>query len=392
MFDTSSPESRFLDYAYHLEFHKAGCQVIYIHISNLRSDIRTTENIEQADNLLSDLAKRYPGELFRLRNRDLACVLKSAPADEVDKTLAALCKPFEKDPLVRVAVDNFISQYNLDTDYDDFLTFAKIQKQNIDHYGANASDRPEDIDFDDPAMVKTITGVAPPKALVEQQTIYRIGAGGLLHPVVHEMVYKPNVLINIMLDGVLMESNPQAETHAKVLLDKHLLSAMPHVMDPWPSPWGVQMSLEGIVSAEFLTFQRYWLDHEDVDNGEAPWFFIGLEDIEKDRKAFRYTKHFLAETLFRLALAEVSLPQLIELDEEIASLHAICCAVPVQGNHRDNFDKILPAALHHFGADKLILCGCHDMQTLIDMRTAGAHLVQGKAADSVFSGEAHWAA
>ena len=392
VFDASTPESRLLDYACHLEFHKTGCQAIYVHISNLRSDVRGTQNVKQAEKVLSDLATLYQGELFRLRNCDLACIVKGAPVEELGDALTDLCAPFEKDPLVRVAIDSFMKQYNLDTDYDDFLTFVKVQRQHIEYQGVRASNRPEEVDFNDPAMVQTILGFAPPTAFVKQQTIYRIDPGGLLHPVVHEMAHKPNALTNVMLEGVLVDSNPQAKAQAKTHLDKQLLSVLPHMLDPWPSPWALQTSLDVITSAEFLIFHRYWSDQHECDDGQAPWFFVDVGDIEGNLEKFRYAKSFLQETPFRLAVSDLTFPQLIELDKEVADLHALCCVVPTREKRDDTFDNMLTVVLHHFGPDKLVVWGCDDVQTLTDMRAAGARLVHGQAAGAVFAGEEHWVA
>ena len=383
-----SAERQALDYVQRLEFHKRGRRVFCVHFSSLRPDLQTDSRLNDAFKKLEQLGKRYHGEIFRLLNNDMILATKEPDMDVVNEVFRQVCNLFDRDPLIRTARESFITQFKLESEYNDLLVFIKVLKHRLEREGAATSNRPQDMDFNDPGRVQTVLGCESPSVFVEKSTIYSVQPAGRLEPLVHEMAFRPSALTDIMLDGVIAESNPAIITHAQRLLEQRMLSAISKMTDPWLLPWGLTLSVDALASAEFIHFHRDWSkkwgDAEDI----RPHFFVPLESIALNPQRYEFARSFVQSLGYQMSLTGVAAQQMRPVNLEALGLDKIRIDLPVFQDPDEVVDltKTLAGVMARFSSDRVIFRGCARIDVLRQALGGGAHFVQGKAADAVYSG------
>ena len=386
--DLLSAERQVLDYVQRLEFHKRGRIVFCVHFSSLRPDLQTETRLKDAFKKLEQLSKRYHGELFQLLNNDMVLAAKEPDMDVVEDVFRQVCNLFDRDPLIRTARDSFVSRYELESDYDDLLVFIKVLKHRLELEGASASNRPHGVESNDPGMVQTLLGYENPSAFVEKSTVYSVLSGGRLEPLVHEMAFRPSALSELMLDGVIVESNPAIVDHAQLLLERRMLAAISKMTDPWLLPWGLTLGVDALASAEFIHFQRDWSrkwgDTEDI----RPWFFVRMNSIRSDFERFVFARNFVQRFGFQMSLTGVAAQHVGQINMDALQFQRIRVDLPRAQDPDEVLDltKTFKSVLARLSPDAVIFRGCETVDILRQALDAGACFVQGKAADAVHSG------
>lgn len=383
-----SVERQALDYIQRLEFHKRGRRVFCIHFSSLRPDLQTRSRLNDAFKKLEQLCKRYQGELFQLLNNDMILATKEPDTDVVQEVLRQVCNLFDRDPLIRTARDSFVTAYNLETDYDDLLVYIKVLKHRLEREGAATTNRPEAVDLNDPGMVQTVLGIESPTAFVEKSTIYSVQPARRLEPLLHEMAFRPSALTDLMLDGVIVESNPAIMAPAQRLLERRMLAAISKMTDPWLLPWGLTLGVDALASAEFIHFQRDWFKKWGTADDISPRFFVRLESITSDVERFEFARDFVRSVGFELYLSGVSVSQVRQVDLNKMGLNQVRVDLPQSPDPDEVLDltKVFETIRNNLSFEGTVFRGCERLDTLRQALDAGAHFVQGKAADAVHAG------
>jgi hypothetical protein len=317
--------------------------------------------------------------------------MKGAETKLVDDVLHRITLLYQKDPLVRAAPDNFITQYNIREQYEDLLSYIKVLKHRIELHGGRVSDRPIDVDYDDPSAVRTLIGLSSPSDYVEKRPVFCISEGRTLKPVFHEMFVKEHALADIMLEGVAIDSNPLLPIAAKVLLERRLLATIPHLREPWPLPWALHLSLDTLLSAEFIKFHRDWRCRWGNERDLQPSFFVGVDDL-RDIDRFTFARDYVCECGYDLCLDGVSPEQLTQLDLDELSFQSVRLELYLWEPHKDKVNKTRQELLHRWGADRVIFSKCDSIPQLDEAVALGANLVQGNAPEAIYSGAKEWAA
>jgi len=383
-----SAERQTLDYVQRLEFHKRGRFVFCIHFSSLRPDLQTQSRLNDAFKKLEQVSKRYQGELFRLLNNDMVLATKEPDMEVVDEVFRQVCNLFDRDPLIRTARDSFVTPYNLETDYEDLLVYIKVLKHRLEREGAAASNRPQAVDLNDPGMVQTALGIESPSSFVEKSTIYSVQPANRLEPFVHEMAFRPSALTDLMLDGVIIESNPAILEYGQRLMERRLLAAISKMTDPWLLPWALTLGVDALASAEFIHFQRDWSkkwgDAEDI----RPKFFVRAETLSSDFSRFEFARDYVQSLGFELCLTGISASKIRQIDLGGLGLAQVRVDLPQSQDPDEVLDltKIFETSMRHFPSEKMIFRGCERLDSLRQALTAGARFVQGKAVDAVHTG------
>jgi len=124
-----TPESLLLDTAERLGRVRAGRIALRIHLSQLTQSYRDPAYGRIAGRMFDGLIAGYRCQVFTLSNGDLVATGKDMPFGDVDAVVYKLRTLFDSDPLVHHdpygPEDRFCSWYDLDTDYDAFLTMCR---------------------------------------------------------------------------------------------------------------------------------------------------------------------------------------------------------------------------------------------------------------------------
>ncbi len=383
-------ETLLLDYAKRLDYHRQGRIAICLAISLLRPDLKKPTDINLTLRKARDLANRYQGEVFHLACEDVVLTLKDANLDIVSTVLNQICRLFRHDPLVQKDGDKFAVRYDMETQYKEFLDFAKTIKHQAGTNGKSPKVRPLELSRIDPALVQTAAGFADPNDLVTLRTIYSFESDSQLLPLVTGISLAEEQVVKLMLEGVDVRSNPQLTPHARRLMECRALSAIPYLAAPWRAPWALQLELETLAGFEFMAFHRAWRTHNQPDAAVDPRFAVSYEQVRSEGKLFNYVRDYIAELDYRLWVSGVDKNALTTLNADELGVEKVKLNWPGTREELGLTRSILIRTIDHIGADRIILVGCDDERSLDLAREMGVTQVEGDYADAVFSGEKTW--
>jgi|GEM_PF-3285269 len=384
-------EALLLDYAKQLNFHRQGRSAICLRVSLLRPDMKKPTDINLMVRKCRDLAYRYQGEIFHLGCGDVVLTLKDSTPDIVNSVLDQICRLFRHDPLVQKDRDAFVVRYEMETQYNEFLDYAKITKHHSeDKDEAHAAVRPLELDRLDPAFVQTATGFADPEDLVIRKSIYKLDGDNLLLPVFTEVSVDPDKVVDVMLKGVDAHSNPELVIQGYRLMECRVLSAIAFLAAPWATPWALQLGLAALGSFNFMIFDRAWRQLNPPQGESDPRFVICYEDIRAQPGVFAYLQHFMAGREYPLWVSGVDRNVLAMLDLGELGVEKVKLSWPGSREEMGLTRTVLAKAIGAIGPEHVILTGCEHDRSLDLARELGITHVEGTYADAVFHGEKIW--
>lgn len=323
------PEDLLLDYAERLTHHRAGRRALTVALSGLAPPIRPDDHWRVVENLIQPLILRHGGEIFRLKNGDVAVVFTSLDQAMADRLTHKLRYLFRDDPLIRAeerasAPAAFARCYDIHREYDAFLAFARLAKDtSATALPATADDlaalTPDDLKDELPHG----GGVDkdPRNAPIMQWLKAPARGAPALHALAHKVPavrLRPNERASVALeyftprlDAVMalgmpaadLERNEELAHQLTGLTARRLMVELPAAFKS-EQPLAISLSLDDLLSPELLNFHRAWA----VGRWVPVTFCIPLpEESSEDFERLRYVRTMLRGLGHRLALGPLPL-------------------------------------------------------------------------------------
>jgi len=391
------PEELFLDYAQRLAHHRAGRKALFLALSALAPTPHPDEHYQIVENLLSPIIRRRGGEMFRMRNGDVAAILRSADRELVERLTLKLRYLFRDDPLVakeeKVGVELLCKWFDLAEQYDAFLTLARdiesrLRKPEPAATDTDTAEMPEipvgANEFRgprDPRQAPLIRWLmAPPSAPRAMERLARTSFAVKLRPgenpaLAFELLEpQAEALVPLGLPEGDLERNPSFAAACRALAARRLLIELPSARRP-SEPIAITLTLDVLLGTELIALHHGW--------ALAQWtpltFLVPHEEFLAEPRRYSYVRQMLKAFGHRLGLHGVPMELLSGRGRADADL----LAFPWQATYSDGTDpRFAPLieALAGPRGDAVLLTEIHTREALTFVRKVGARLIAGRQA------------
>jgi hypothetical protein len=156
-----------------------------------------------------------------------------------------------------------------------------------------------------------------------------------------------------------------------------LLAALPEFLADAFEPQLVAMSLDALLSAEFLLFDRKW----EALKAERVTWLIDIAEVQADAQQFRYARDFLKERSFGVGVGRASISSLAALATDPPGVDLLTLEWRAEAIEQLSGMELtaLQETVGRIDANKLIVTGLPNRESIEQCRQLGAELLEGAA-------------
>ncbi len=381
------PEDLLLDYAQRLERHREGRLSVHIALSRLNLARKRLADINLAASKARDLAKFYRGEVFHLRSHDLVLMLKDVEIGHVKSTLRQIQMIFQDDPLLQENPGALIALYRIDTQYSEFLKFAKTQQLLAQKKAAGRPASSPQIERKGERAKLSFWDTVDFASMLEAQTINKIKDGGQLTKFATELSIVNDRMSDQVLKGIVTLSNDDIKPFWLARTHAHLLKNLSDVAPKIHGHLVFETSLEVVSSAEFIQFDRMWQQRENQH--QQALFFFSPAEVRAWGLDYDYLEEFLIGRGYRIGLAVNDPEEESPLWQEWTKTKWVKISVQdLFGYFRKMHHRVATGEeeLPSMRKDRLIVTNCISHADFVLSQEIETNYVQGSFADLVHSG------
>lgn len=382
-----------LDYALRLTHHRAGRRALFLALSLLMPASPGEGPWRAIESLLAPIIRRRGGEIFRLRNGDVAVIINSADSGLINRLTAKLTMLLEDD-LERLAqgeaAPTLYTWFDLGEHYDAFL--ATVREIEASRRGVTPAPLPgppapgpqsAPAAHFNPILLTTIErwlmsqvpGHA--KALAEAVPVARIIGSRAEQPALVLLEPRLDLFEALGLPRGDLERNPALGAHLLDLATRRLFLEIPKLYSS-QEPLVIKTTLNALLGAELLCLHRAW--------AIAAWnpltFLVSMDEFARDAGRYKFVLGMLRRFGHRLGIADVAMDSLNEL--ALADADLIVAELPVP-DLTGEFPEPPSRALLDSNPDRVVLSGIHSRQALSYAQRYRFGLIAGRVATHMLS-------
>ena len=425
-------EELLVDYAGRLDRHRKGRRAVHVKISLLTKYYRQQHYVATAAAAFKPLVKKFDGQLFELASGDLVFAVKDASVAEIDDVILKIRYLFADDQKLKaIEADDsgvdFCDWYDVEKDYDDFLSVALrlgsgSGEENVESddvpAGPAAAARPEltpppvepeprlspkpHVHFRTITPPKTKPSRKRPVSVADASALVRAIQTIDLEPLIRrtqicllpadappEPVYREvHVPLSLVAERVLPDcdayADPWLQRHLTAMLDQRALALWPKLLDESPIATAIRVTPGQVFSSAFEEFE-----HARNRRGWGPIILrLPLLEILADLPGFHRASEKARGLGYRLCVEGFDAFTFHALDR--SQLTVDFERIQARPEH---IDRLADAAYTRFvdavaaaGKPKVILAGCADKSVVDFGRQTGIAIFQGAYVDGLIDG------
>ncbi len=363
-----------------------GRSAIQLHLSRLRQQNRQEGHIRIALRMLEPMINAYRGQMFLLGNSDIVFMLKDANPSDVEHMIFKLRALFSKDPLTFAdsgdGQDNFCTWFDLNHDYDEFVTLARALTQQARQRLRDKAQAPAPARVLDPKGLDKVLqtlGVADIPKLIRRQSAIVMSGQGKAQVLFQEFFVGMADLQSALAPDVNLLSNRWLFQHLSETLDQRVLAALKGMnLKVRPDAFSLNLNISTVLGPAFDKFAR----------GEPPDTSISVEmqilDVLADSRGYYAARHLLRERGCQVVidgLNELTL-RFIDLIQFDADLYKLSWSPDLrEAEHGD----AVAAAIQPVGSEKLLLARCDSEAAITWSLANDIHRFQGRHVDAMLA-------
>ncbi|MCP5431647.1 MAG: hypothetical protein H6923_00100 [Alphaproteobacteria bacterium] len=397
------PEELLLDYAERLAYHRAGRLALWFHLSKLRAAPRADARQHLLADLFKSLVAGHQGQTYALRCGDLVIVLREPRRGEIDELVYKARYLFREDPLVVAEEEDgtqrFCERFEMEADYERFRDAVRerarhpVAEDAPVHFSGHLARHLEAISAEarkeghpsEPDKAPAGGGGARPAdtRLLRELPAMRLGAAGgeAEALVLVELELDPARAREELFRGIDAASNPALGSFIATRLEASLLDLATSRMPVLGAPAALRLSLDGVLSADFLRFDHAWRALKSVNGDPVPSPVIVLSrgELADQPDAFRFAREFLDSQGYRIALGGVPIAGLPGVDAA-----ALGIGLVIAEWRASDFADLLGsklslyrATVERLGAERIVLGGVAEARALKLAQALGIRVFSG---------------
>ena len=389
-----SQEELLLDYAERLANHRQGRMAVHVYLSRLRADLRQDHHLRIAAETFDTLIKKHAGQIFRLGNADLIVVVKGAKVSEIDEVVFKLRFFFRTDPLMGEEVregepDPFVTWYDLETDYTDFLSNVY---ELIERWRAVAGNPLLALPDDDeePDLQPQKPGIGPVELARIEPTLESMDVAPFIQrhlacamddsvpprPVFCDYVISFDAIEKVLMPKRDLRAEPWLFLRMQEIINPRILTELADMTKGGQLPVGIKLPISTVLSPHFLKF------HRDLKPKIGRRMLIELDvvDVFVNTTSFTFARDFLRDKDYRVSIGGLS-PQtfgLVDRDAMDVDFERVVwsprMAQALTGRGAAQFREAVARA----GVNRVVLANCDSRRALELGLECGVRIYQGR--------------
>ncbi|WP_337996490.1 hypothetical protein [Oleispirillum naphthae] len=384
-----TPESLLLDTAERLGRVRAGRIALRIHLSRLSQTYRDPAYGRIAGRMFDGLIASYRCQVFALSNGDLVATGKDMPFGDVDAVVYKLRTLFDSDPLVHHdpygPEDGFCSWYDLETDYDAFLSMCRTALQEVGASAGLPRARRDQTHAAAPEDVERITGAlteAAVRPFITAQAAVNITPIGESTLAFQEIFVSVGDLARRLAPGIDIAGDRWLFQYFCEMLDTRLLAGIRSLMlYGREMPANLNLNVSTVLGQAFADFARRFPQARFCIEVQAIDAFANLAAFTRACALLHESGHrVLIDALTPLSLwmlADAALP---------VDAYKLMWSPDIAAGHHGASDRDPSTTIRVIGPEKVILAHCDTYAAIEWGLRQGLRTFQGRFVDATLIG------
>ena len=435
----ATAEELLLDYAERVGYHRRGRIALWIRLSRLAPSARPEARQNLVFQLFHTALDRFSGQSFALKDGDVVFAFKGSAERAFEEPLYRLRYSFRDDPLVLAEDEDGQSRiaqiYGIEDEHEAFLAAVREavaprikapQETEPDPNGIAApaeetggipqglreavlsADQIRDMNragfavepersapagdqVDLASLWRTEDFAKGLRALMRWHPAVRLaqeargaeGRGTIGREVFRLLSVQQEPARELVVPSLELAGNPALLAYANAQVERGVLRLLADYLAPGGPALIVPLSLDTLLSAEFLELDRIIQDAEEAGR-ERPRLCFALDgfEIEANPDSFTYAQAFLERGNHRLALAGIPATGLTHFAFEANPVDLVLLEVAPEVLAAEDPALILELrhAVGRLGRERLVLTGCEEEAQVAFGRRLGLCIFEGRAA------------
>ena len=377
-----TPESVLVETAERVGRIREGRLVVQIHLSDLLPQNRDDGHIRIAGRLFETMVDSYQGQLFVLTNGDIVLMCKDVREADLDNAVYKLRALFAKDPLTYSGSpdhDPFVSYYDLETEYDDFLVLCRRLNDESKRRAKDARERPAIRDMDATSLAEVIehiaqTDIAP---VVRRQPCVYINDRRIAQVVFQEFYMSIADLQKTLAPDINILANRWLFQHLSQALDISVMNTLQRTsLKSPPVAYSLNLNMSSTLTPHFRDFVKAMRDKSGI------YVEFQIQDILTDLNQFFRIRDDLRAQGISTVLDGMNSLSLQFVDAELYDTDFV--KVNWSSEIATEIQTVeLQQALGPVGFDRVILARCDNEDAIAWGLDQGIRLYQGRFLDTI---------
>ncbi|HVJ32330.1 MAG TPA: hypothetical protein VND94_04375 [Terriglobia bacterium] len=392
-----SDEEVLLDYVQWLERYRDGWYAVEINVSLLRPHHQHPQHRRIIGKTLEPLVKQFDAGVYTVANNNVVVLCKGAAVSDIDACLLRVKYLFSEDPLLaarngRCGEDEFCTWYDLETDYQDFLTRVRAVNRAREENQETTATRSQAVKSRrrpgamlDPRNLQLLERSierADLANILRRQDICALVPGSRPAPVFHEVFFSMRYLADTVLPGYDVTSDKWLFQHLSRVLDQRMLALISQrEYRDLLRLASLNLTLATVTGPEFLEFDRV------ISGKDRGVMSIELPAIEvfAEPGDYLFARDFLKERGYKLVIDGVPHLMLPLIDRNLLGFDLVKIGwTPALADHaRGKYAADLREAIRRIGRERVILCRAGTDQAISVGESLGISLFQGRIIDNM---------
>ena len=380
--ERATPESVLVETAERVGRIREGRVAVHMRLSGLQPQNRDDGHIRIAARLFETMVDSYQGQMFVLTNNDIVLVCKDARIADLDAAVFKIRALFAKDPLTyssNLDEDQFAGYYDLETEYDDFLTFCRKLNDDSKARIKKARTSPQVNDLDAITLGKVIDRISQTDigSVVRRQPCVYIDDRRLAQVVFQEFYMSIADLQKALAPDVNILANRWLFQHLSQALDVSVMGALRKAgLKSPPVAYSLNLNMSSTQTPQFKDFVRA------VKGVSGVYVEFQLPDILNDLDQFFRIRDDLRAQQISTVLDGMNSLSLQFVDAELYGTDFI--KVNWSNDIATDIQTVeLQQALGPVGFDRVILARCDNEDAIAWGLERGIRLYQGRFLDTL---------
>ncbi len=363
-----------------------GRMALQLHLSRLRPQNRQEGHVRIALRMLEPMVNAYRGQMFLLGNSDIVFLLKDANHTDVENMVFKLRALFSKDPLTFAdsgdGIDGFCSWYDLEVEYDEFLSLARaaateVRKRIRDKTAQPRA--PQPLDAKSLGQVLDRMAAADVSDLIRRQAAMVVTGQGNAVVLFQEFFVGMSDLQKALYPDVNLLGNRWLFQHLSQTLDLRVLGALHEMkLAARPETFSLNLNISTVLSPAFDRFAQGEKD------GTRILIELQVLDVLADSRSFYAARQMLRERGHQVAidgLNELTL-RFMDITQLDADLYKLTWSPDLRDTEHG---AAVAASVQRIDGEKLLLARCDSESAIAWGLDHGIYRFQGRHVDAMLA-------